>query len=42
MEFDSFTLVLLRRPADAPDLPDEELDRIQAEHLASGLARFGA
>jgi hypothetical protein len=34
MEFDSFTLVLLRRPADAPDLPDEELDRIQAEHLA--------
>jgi uncharacterized protein YciI len=34
MEFDSFTLVLLRRPADAPDLPDDELDRIQAEHLA--------
>jgi uncharacterized protein YciI len=33
-EFDVFTLVLLRRPADAPELPDEELDALQARHLA--------
>ena len=33
-EFDVYTLVLLRRPADAPDLPRDELDRLQAEHLA--------
>jgi hypothetical protein len=32
--FDVYTLVLLRRPADAPQLPDEELDRLQAGHLA--------
>jgi uncharacterized protein YciI len=32
--FDVFTLVLLRRPADAPDMPDEELDALQACHLA--------
>jgi uncharacterized protein YciI len=32
--FDVFTLVLLRRPADAPDMPDEELDALQARHLA--------
>jgi uncharacterized protein len=31
--------VLLRRPPDAPDLPEEELDRLQEGHLAymSGL-----
>ena len=34
MDFDSFTVVLLRRPADAPHLPDGELDRIQGAHLA--------
>lgn len=34
MDFATFTVVLLRRPADAPDLPEHELDRIQAEHLA--------
>lgn len=34
MELDTYTLVLLRRPDDAPDLPDDELDRIQAEHIA--------
>jgi uncharacterized protein len=34
MDLEAFELVLLRRPADAPDLPDEELDRIQREHLA--------
>lgn len=32
--FDVFTLVLLRRPADAPDMPEEELDALQARHLA--------
>lgn len=34
MELESFELVLLRRPAGAPDYPDEELERIQREHLA--------
>ena len=32
--FDVYTVVMLRRPADAPDLPDEELDALQARHLA--------
>ena len=32
--FDVYTLVLLRRPADAPQLPEAELERLQAEHLA--------
>ena len=32
--FDVFTLVLLRRPADAPQMPDAELDALQARHLA--------
>jgi uncharacterized protein YciI len=32
--FDVYTLVLLRRPPDAPDLPEEELDALQARHLA--------
>jgi hypothetical protein len=32
--FDVCTLVLLRRAADAPDLSDEELDALQARHLA--------
>lgn len=32
--FDVYTLVLLRRPADAPDMSDEELDALQARHLA--------
>ena len=31
---ESFTLVVLRRPADAPELPEDELDRIQESHLA--------
>jgi uncharacterized protein YciI len=41
--FDVFTLVLLRRPADAPDMSDEELDALQARHLAyrAGLRREG-
>jgi uncharacterized protein YciI len=33
-EFDRYTLVLLRRPSDAPDLPGAELDRLQEAHLA--------
>jgi uncharacterized protein len=34
MDLEAFELVLLRRPGSAPDLPDEELDRIQREHIA--------
>ncbi len=33
-EFNVYTLVILRRPVDAPDLPEEELDRLQSLHLA--------
>ena len=32
--FDVYTLVLLRRPPDAPELPERELDALQARHLA--------
>lgn len=32
--FDVYTLVLLRRPADAPEMSDSELDALQAQHLA--------
>lgn len=32
--FDVYTLVLLRRPADVPVMSDEELDALQARHLA--------
>jgi uncharacterized protein YciI len=32
--FDVYTLVLLRRPADAPAMSDAELDSLQARHLA--------
>jgi uncharacterized protein YciI len=32
--FDRFTLVLLLRAPDAPDLPEEELDALQEQHLA--------
>ena len=41
--FDVYTLVLLRRPADAPDMPEAELDALQARHLAyrAGLRREG-
>jgi uncharacterized protein YciI len=34
VELEAFELVMLRRPASAPDYPDEELERIQREHLA--------
>jgi uncharacterized protein YciI len=32
--FDVYTLVLLRRPPDAPQLSETELGRLQSEHLA--------
>lgn len=32
--FDVYTLVLLRRPADAPDMPEVEREALQARHLA--------
>jgi uncharacterized protein YciI len=32
--FDVFTFVILRRPEDAPEMSDEELDDLQARHLA--------
>ena len=34
MELEAYQLVILRRPPTAPDLDDETLDRLQAEHLA--------
>ena len=41
--FDVYTLVLLRRPAEAPQMSDAELDALQAEDLAyrAGLRRDG-
>ena len=41
--FDVYTVVLLRREPNAPQLPDEELDALQARHLAyrAGLRRQG-
>jgi len=32
--FDVYTLALLRRPGNAPDMPDHELHALQARHLA--------
>jgi uncharacterized protein YciI len=32
--FDVYTLVMLRRPADAPAMSDDELAALQARHLA--------
>ncbi len=32
--FDVYTVVLLRRPPDAPQMSDDELDALQAKHLA--------
>lgn len=34
MELASYTFVLLRRPSDARSYPDDELERIQEQHLA--------
>jgi uncharacterized protein YciI len=33
-EFDVYTVVVLTRPADVPELSEEELDELQARHLA--------
>jgi uncharacterized protein len=35
MKLDAYTVVFLWRPGDAPDLPEAELDRLQAEHVAN-------
>jgi uncharacterized protein YciI len=32
--FDVYTLVLLRRPDDTPEMPEDELDALQSRHLA--------
>ncbi len=42
--FDVYTVVVLRRPADAPEMSDEELDALQTRHLAyrAELVRRGA
>ncbi|MGW4928319.1 YciI family protein [Agromyces sp. NPDC004153] len=32
--FDVYTLVVLRRPVDAPDLPEADLEALQSRHLA--------
>jgi uncharacterized protein YciI len=41
--FDVYTVVVLRRPADPPDMSDEDLDALQTRHLAyrSDLRRRG-
>ena len=41
--FDVYTVVVLRRPDDAPELAEDELDALQARHLAyrAGLRRDG-
>lgn len=41
--FDVYTVVVLRRPADAPEMSEEELDALQARHLAyrADLVRRG-
>ena len=37
-EFDNYTLVLLRRPTDAPTLSEEEANALQARHVAHVLS----
>jgi uncharacterized protein YciI len=41
--FDVYTVVVLRRPPDAPEISDEELEALQARHLAyrAELSRQG-
>ena len=34
MQLERYTFVLLRRPADAPDMGEQELDDLQQQHLA--------
>jgi uncharacterized protein YciI len=42
--FDVYTVVVLRRPADAPQMTEDALDALQEEHLAyrAELGRQGA
>jgi uncharacterized protein len=41
-QLEPHTLVMLRRPPDAPDLPEAELDTLQERHLAHlGAMREG-
>ena len=42
MEFDSFTLMLLHRPAGAPALTEDEVDALQDGHLANLAALHDA
>jgi len=35
VELKQYTFVLLRRPPDAPDYPEERLNEIQEQHLAN-------
>jgi uncharacterized protein YciI len=35
MEFDSFIVVLLVRPPNPPDMPKDQLDKLQESHLAN-------
>jgi len=41
--FDVYTVVVLRRPADAPEMSEQDLDALQTRHLAyrAELARQG-
>jgi uncharacterized protein YciI len=41
-ELERFTVIILRRPVDAPNLPEAELDRLQEEHLAFFAAERAA
>ena len=43
VSFDVYTVVVLRRPANAPEMSEEELDALQTRHLAyrAELARQG-
>jgi uncharacterized protein len=41
VRLDAYTVVFLRRPAEEPDLTDEQLDALQERHLAF-LARMRA
>jgi uncharacterized protein YciI len=34
VKLDGYTVVFLRRPADAPNLPEEELGALQEKHIA--------
>ena len=42
-DFDVYTLVVLRRPAGAPEMSEQELDELQSRHLAyrAGLVEQG-